>query len=126
MTKEHQTQTSVRTQCQTKESCLENTLTGLRFANSKYKKLSLSEFEKIANSVDPEIIDEDLALIIDLLIGLTESINVCKRTNPGSEFYNYHALRIKHLNKALRKFAWFEELKEKQSYLFSYDESRID
>ncbi len=124
--KEHKPISSAENSGKTEETRLGDFLSDLKLFDNRYKNLSLSEFEKVANSADTKKVDEDLAIITDLLIGLTESINICNKTSPKTEFYNYHASRIKHLSKILENFAWFEKLRKKQDSLFFYDNLQLD
>jgi hypothetical protein len=110
---------------QTKKPDLKNR-NNLKSFDNKYKDLSLDELKKLFNNADFKKIDRDLEVIVDLLIGLTESIGVCRKTTPNTIFYNDHAFRIKCLSETLEDFAWFEELKKSHNNFFSYKDLQID
>jgi len=104
---------------------VENTLQ----ISNKYKDVSLSDFAKILNNIDTTQRDDDLDIVMNLLISLDQSIQICKQFMlDGNQYlnnpiYNFHYPRIKHLTKTLEQFTWFNELKEKsQRFNFVLEE----
>lgn len=110
---------------QTGDPCSENLSQKSKPLDNKYKSVSLFEFKKIINQADRSNSNEDLEIVVDLLVCLAESINICQKTNPRTELYIYHASRIKYFNTILKDFAWFEELKKNHSEIFSCDDLQI-
>jgi len=113
---------------QTPETIVKNTPQ----ISNKYKDVSLSDLAKILNNIDTKQKDKDLEFVMDLLIDLIESIQICKQFKLGKNsngfaksMYQTHFTRIKYITEALDQFAWFSQLKTKDERL-NYSDEKIN